>query len=260
MFSQIPQWLASWARMVQLLNEVTKNLIKHIMVAIGLNIPEACSAGHPSDFGPQEEDGSQRMPSRLHPKVRQHARAVQQVPAMQPDLQVEHHYRPMGSTSWITRTLFAFAAPSSTTISGVKAKSKPKTKPKVKPSSRPTSSTAMPLPYPEQNTQSPPQTDYTWTNIDLEHVTVEHLAPHLQQEVVNIIMMEDPRRDNPTNWMQEAFLNDPAFNMARNEMARRADHQRIERLTELGALIQAPGDVDLNSVTAEEEEEWTTSY
>ena len=55
-------------------------------------------------------------------------------------------------------------------------------------------------------------------------------------EVFNIVNQEDPRTAEPSNWEQHAFLTEDVFQEARDEIARRADQRRHERLMELGVL------------------------
>ena len=80
-------------------------------------------------------------------------------------------------------------------------------------------------------------------------------APHLtedqQMEVFNIVSQEDPRAAEPSKWEQHAFLTEDVFQEARDEIARRADQRRHERLMELGVLPH-------HYVETEELYDWST--
>jgi hypothetical protein len=63
-----------------------------------------------------------------------------------------------------------------------------------------------------------------------------HLTTEQQMEVFNIVNQEDPRTAEPSNWEQQAFLTEDVFQEARDEIARRSDQRRHERLMELCVL------------------------
>ena len=70
--------------------------------------PKECFASIPTGVANDHQDGSNRVQPPVHSSLRQHARQLRKMPAVQPDLQVEQQHKPVGP-SWVRKTLFALA-------------------------------------------------------------------------------------------------------------------------------------------------------
>lgn len=77
--------------------------------------PEHHLGGSATSFDQEAGKRPSELPTRLHPEVRQHARPVLQMPAVQPCVQVEQGHQAVG-ISWVRRALFAVAALASTIL------------------------------------------------------------------------------------------------------------------------------------------------
>lgn len=189
----------------------------------------ATSSEHPQEV--------RTLQARADPQVRQCTRPFQPVHGVRSGFQMGQSRREVGSASWAKRALFAIATLASTFFGNHYDQGHFESPPSFleELTGSPSGLHHQVIKQETPPTVAPGSTPI-WTTFNMDSLIMDHLNEQEQLEVFQIVQQESPLDATPATWEQHAFLHEDYFEDARNELARRQDMRRWERLHQLGVL------------------------